>query len=57
MEQTNRIKLTTTTTFDLERDEIKQLYIYLSLFMYRYLRTPNYNERLLSSVKQLLPYF
>ncbi|MFR9545528.1 MAG: hypothetical protein SNG27_10790 [Rikenellaceae bacterium] len=45
MEQRHRIRLTTSNTFDLERDEIKRLYTYLSLFMYRYLRTPDYREK------------
>lgn len=47
MEQRHRVKLSTTSTFDLERDEIKRLYVYLSLFQYRSLRIPDYNERLL----------
>ncbi len=45
MEQRHKIRLITSSTFDLEREEIKRLYTYLSLFMYRYLRTPDYNER------------
>ncbi len=45
MEQRHRIRLTTSNTFDLERDEIKRLYTYLSLFQYRYLRVPDYRER------------
>ncbi len=47
MEQQQRVKLTTTTTFDMEREEIKRLYTSLSLFQYRYLRFPNYNEETL----------
>lgn len=49
--QHKRVKLTTTTTFDLAPHEIERLYIYLSLFQYRYLRVPDYNEQLL--LKQL----
>ncbi len=45
MEQRHKVKLTTTSTFDLEKDEIKKLYIYLSLFQYRSLRIPEYRER------------
>lgn len=47
MEQRHKVKLSTTSTFDLEQTEIKRLYIYLSLFQYRSLRIPDYNERLL----------
>ncbi len=47
MEQRERIKLTTFNTFDMERDEIKRLYTYLSLFQYRWLRVPDYRERIL----------
>ncbi|MFR9504387.1 MAG: hypothetical protein SNH13_05400 [Rikenellaceae bacterium] len=45
MEQRHKIRLTTSNTFDLEREEIKRLYIYLSLFMYHYLRNPDYQEK------------
>lgn len=45
MEQRDRVRLVTSSSFDLERDEVKRLYIYLSLFQYRSLRKPNYNER------------
>ncbi len=45
MEQRHKVRLTTSSTFDLERDEIKRLYIYLSLFQYRWLRIPEYRER------------
>lgn len=47
MEQRKKVRLTTSDKFDLERDEIKRLYIYLSLSQYSYLRVPNYRERLL----------
>ncbi len=47
MEQRHKVRLTTSNTFDLEREEMKRLYIYLSLFQYRYLRIPDYRERLL----------
>ncbi|MFI3292410.1 MAG: hypothetical protein SNG27_02670 [Rikenellaceae bacterium] len=55
MEQRHKVRLTTSNTFDLERDEIKRLYIYLSLFQYRYLRVPDYQEPLL--MEQLLKDF
>ncbi|MFI3331979.1 MAG: hypothetical protein SNI51_03630 [Rikenellaceae bacterium] len=45
MEQRHKVRLTTSNTFDLERDEVKRLYIYLSLFQYRRLRTPDYREQ------------
>ncbi|MFR9649439.1 MAG: hypothetical protein SNJ33_06845 [Rikenellaceae bacterium] len=45
MDKRHNVKLITTTSFDLEKSEIKQLYIYLSLFQYRFMRTPNYPER------------
>ncbi|MFI3292883.1 MAG: hypothetical protein SNG27_05095 [Rikenellaceae bacterium] len=45
MEQRHKVRLTTSNTFVLEQDEIKRLYIYLSLFQYRSLRIPNYNEQ------------
>ncbi len=44
MEQRHKVRLTTTSSFDLEKDEIKRLYIYLSLFQYRSLRVPEYRE-------------
>ncbi len=44
MKQRHKVRLTTTSTFDLEKDEIKRLYIYLSLFQYRSLRIPDYRE-------------
>ncbi len=44
MEQRHKVRLTTSNTFNLEQDEIKRLYIYLSLFQYRYLRVPDYRE-------------
>ncbi len=47
MEHSHQVKFTTTSSFELEPSEVKQLYIYLALFQYRYLRKPNYNERLL----------
>ncbi|MFR9597402.1 MAG: hypothetical protein SNH79_07500 [Rikenellaceae bacterium] len=47
MEQRHKVRLTTSSTFDLERDEIKRLYTYLSLFQYRWLRVPDYRERVL----------
>ncbi|MFI3248636.1 MAG: hypothetical protein R3Y39_05850 [Rikenellaceae bacterium] len=47
MGERHRVRLTTSNTFDLERDEIKRLYTYLSLFQYRHLRVPNYSERTL----------
>ena len=47
MEQRHKVRLSTSSTFDLEQNEIKRLYIYLSLFQYRYLRVPDYNERTL----------
>ena len=47
MEQRHKVRLSTSSTFDLEQSEIKSLYIYLSLFQYRYLRVPDYKERLL----------
>ncbi len=47
MEQRHKIRLTTSNTFNLESDEIERLYIYLALFQYRYLRVPDYNEKLL----------
>ncbi len=53
MEQKERIKLTTFNTFDLEREEIRRLYTYLSLFQYRYLRTPDYRERPLIEALQV----
>ncbi|MFI3321572.1 MAG: hypothetical protein R3Y50_03520 [Rikenellaceae bacterium] len=52
MEQKQKIKLTTTTSFVLENDEIRNLYIYLSLSQYRHLRIPQYNERLLIETLQ-----
>ena len=45
MEQRHKVRLSTSSTFDLEQNEIKRLYIYLSLFQYRYLRVPDYKER------------
>ncbi|MFR9649162.1 MAG: hypothetical protein SNJ33_04130 [Rikenellaceae bacterium] len=51
MEQKHRVKLTPQNTFNLEKSEIKELYIRLSLFQYRYMRTPDYPERRL--VEQL----
>ncbi|MFI3281545.1 MAG: hypothetical protein R3Y44_06210 [Rikenellaceae bacterium] len=45
MEQRHKVRLTTSNTFDLERDEIRRLYIYLSLFQYRWLRVPDYREQ------------
>ncbi|MFR9668587.1 MAG: hypothetical protein SNJ33_02395 [Rikenellaceae bacterium] len=45
MEKRHNVKLTTSTSFELEQSEIKQLYIYLSLFQHRYMRIPNYPER------------
>ena len=47
MEQRHKVRLSTSSTFDLEQAEIKRLYIYLSLFQYRYLRIPDYKEQLL----------
>ena len=47
MEQRHKVRLSTSSTFDLEQTEIKRLYIYLSLFQYRYLRIPDYKERVL----------
>ena len=47
MEQRHKVRLSTSSTFDLEQTEIKRLYIYLSLFKYRYLRIPDYKERVL----------
>lgn len=47
MEQKHKVRLTTTSTFDLEQNEIEKLYIYLSLFQYRYLRIPDYHEHVL----------
>lgn len=47
MEQRHKVRLTTSSTFDLESSEIKRLYIYLSLFQYRWLRVPDYREGLL----------
>ncbi len=47
MEQRERIKLKRLNTFDLERDELKRLYTYLSLSQYRWLRVPYYRERVL----------
>ncbi len=47
MEQNHRVKLTTSNSFVLEQEEIKRLYTYLSLFQYRYLRTPDYCEQVL----------
>ncbi|MFR9501559.1 MAG: hypothetical protein SNI49_03215 [Rikenellaceae bacterium] len=47
MEQRHKVRLTTSNTFVLEREEIKRLYTYLSLFQYRYLRIPDYRENLL----------
>ncbi|MFI3320554.1 MAG: hypothetical protein SNH01_07370 [Rikenellaceae bacterium] len=52
MEQRHRIRLTTSNTFDMEQEEIKRLYTYLSLFQYRHLRTPDYRERLLIETLQ-----
>ncbi|MFI3292052.1 MAG: hypothetical protein SNG27_02075 [Rikenellaceae bacterium] len=52
MEHKERIRLTTTSSFDLERDEIKHLYTYLSLFQYRWLRIPDYRERVLIETLQ-----
>ncbi len=51
MEQ--RIKLTSTTTFILEREEKRRLYTSLALSQYRYLRYPSYNEQqLLESLEK-----
>ncbi len=45
MEQRHKVRLITSNTFDLEHNEMKSLYIYLSLFQYRALRVPDYRER------------
>ena len=50
MEQNPRVKLITATHFNLPMDELKKFYIYFALSQYRFLRTPEYNEKVLLRV-------
>ena len=59
MEQNPRVKLITATHFNLPMDELKKFYIYFALSQYKFLRTPEYNEKVLlrvlnSEIKKLL---
>ncbi|MFR9650213.1 MAG: hypothetical protein SNJ33_07070 [Rikenellaceae bacterium] len=45
MDKRHNVKLTTSNSFELDPQEIKQIYIGLSLLHHRYMRIPNYPER------------
>ncbi|MFR9648939.1 MAG: hypothetical protein SNJ33_03365 [Rikenellaceae bacterium] len=45
MDKRHNVKLTTSNSFELDPQEIKQIYITLSLLHHRYMRIPNYPER------------
>ncbi len=51
MEQNHKIKMTPVISYVVDRSELKQTYVNISLLQYRWLRTPQYSEYL--AIKQL----
>ncbi len=45
MDKRHNVTLTTSSSFELDSQEIKEIYIRLSLLHHRYMRIPNYPER------------